>query len=389
MICVHVVSRSVLSLSELNLVAFAGGEDFFKDDLSLVVFNLALTEVTHSGEGGSELLLKLVEMDESLDEFGALNLGHVSDTDAFFSEAVEITSAVIELTLEMLASGFKLVARAFEFSDPDDEVTVLLFPTVALFLPSVQLLREEVASLFKTLALGSPFNDDSFVTVALAFEIMDLDDESTVLVFPLVALLLPHDYVLFKVVASALNNLVLGLPFGDDVVMSFDRMFEFRDPDEEFTVFVFPLLAPLGPGNAVLFKVMASFLKNLVLGLPVGDDVVMLGDGDLKLLDGLHVDGNLSIEVVVFALHSVELLLPHVAVFLHMMVLLLPHVAFLLDVDEFLLHVEKGIVVLLELVVFLLQFSEVGLALSKGMLSHGILVSVHVLELLELLALSL
>jgi hypothetical protein len=121
----------VVSLSELNLVAFAAGEDLFKDDLSLVVLDLALTKVTHSGEGGSELLLELVEMDESLDELSAFDLRHVSDTDAFFSEAVEITSAVIELTLEVLASVLKLVARVFEFSALDDEVTVLLFPFVA------------------------------------------------------------------------------------------------------------------------------------------------------------------------------------------------------------------------------------------------------------------
>ena len=113
-------SRSMVSLSNLNLVDLGGVHDLLEDDFSLVVLDLALAEATHSGETGSEFFLNLVEMDESLGELSTFDLGHMSDTDALLSEAVDLSSAV-----------FKLRGKVF--------------------------------------ALVSPFNDDNIVTGELAF----------------------------------------------------------------------------------------------------------------------------------------------------------------------------------------------------------------------------
>jgi len=134
--------------------------------------------------------------------------------------------------------------------------------------------------------------------------------------------------------------------------------------------------------------VFASVIEDLDLSLMLFNDGDVDSDLSVELLDGSGVDSDLAKDVMVLAFHSVEFLLPHVAVFFKMSALVLPDMELLLDMVVLFLHVEKSIVVLLELMVLLLEVFEVMLGLLENMLSHSVLVGVHGLELLELLALS-
>jgi len=199
---------------------------------------------------------------------------------------------------------------------------VLVLPSVALFLPFVHLLRKIVASGLKVLALVGPFNDDDIVTGELTFQVDDLDHEKAVLLLPTVALFLPSVHLHVEEANS-------------------------------------------------LFQLVDLWSMTI--------------DDDLVLLDGLHVNRDFAVAVVVLGLHLVELLLPHVAVRFPMLALSSQDNQLLLHLVEFDLHMEKGVVVLLEGVVFSIKLFEMLSGLRKLVLSHGVLIGVHLLELSVLL----
>ena len=114
----------------------------------------------------------------------------------------------------------------------------------------------------------------------------------------------------------------------------------------------------------------------------------MAFDGHLELSDSLFVDSDLAEGVVVSGLHLVEFVFPHVAFLVDLSVLGFPHGALSLNFMEFGFDVKESVVLLQKGVVLDVQLLEVVSGLLESVLSHGILISVHIGELLSFLELS-
>jgi len=83
---------------------------------------------------------------------------------------------------------------------------------------------------------------------------------------------------------------------------------------------------------------------------------------------------------VVFGFHFVELLIPHMNFFLGMLILVLENGMCIFKVMVFVLDVKKGVVILLEMMVLLLEFLEMVSGLSKLVLSCFVFIVVKFLS---------
>jgi len=242
-----------------------------------------------------------------------------------------------------------------------------LVEELVLLVPFLDLVIEVLTSFLKFLDLVMVLGIRDFVFLDVSFHLVTF-------LLPIVTFLFPHVTLLVKV--FALERPVL------DLVFVLTRKFM------SMVVLLFPFVAFSLPLMEFSVVTLASLFVNVAFLLPFFDDVIMTFDAVFELLDSLHVDGDLAVGIVVLGLHLVVLLFPHVALLIHMLILVFPHGKLLCHVMELFLHVEKGVVLFLQSVVLLIKLLKMFSGLGKLVLSHGILVSVHVLELFVLLTLS-
>jgi len=133
------------------------------------------------------------------------------------------------------------------------------------------------------------------------------------------ALSLPSVPFFFVVVASVIKALALLFPFFDDDIVTSEGAFVFADGDEESTVLGFPFVALSFPHVNFFVQENTSFFKPSALFLPLGNNDIVSFDRDFEFFNGLFADSPLAVDFMIFGLHLVVLLVPHVAFFVKML----------------------------------------------------------------------
>ena len=141
---------------------------------------------------------------------------------------------------------------------------------------------QELASLFELLALGLPNVDGAVMISELVFVLRDFDKEGTVVVFPLVAVFLPSGAFTLEEVDLLLIVLALVLPDQDGSVVSFKLVLVLIDSDQELTVLV-------KPSVVLLLEVSPSGLPVVDDRVVTLDGHFQTFNGDVELTDDVVV----------------------------------------------------------------------------------------------------